>query len=110
MKIRLMNHRKTNKASQKELNDLETLLTLIGLDLVIQETEYFTGDDWLPLCNDIDSGEIYRNWFIWQDTEVTQEWEAYDHITNQRIIDSNLTRLTAKIDRIENQRNLQINN
>ncbi|WP_293117326.1 hypothetical protein [Okeania sp. SIO1I7] len=110
MNIRLMNHRKTHKPSQTKLNNLETLLTSIGLYLVIQETEYFTGDDWLSLCNDIDSGEIYRNWFIWQDTEVTQEWEAYDYVTNQRIIDSNLTQLTAKIDRIENQRNLQINN
>ncbi|NER07688.1 MAG: hypothetical protein F6K17_36555 [Okeania sp. SIO3C4] len=105
-----MNQGKTDKASQTELNDLETLLTSLGLYLVIQETEYFTGDDWLPLCNDIDSGEIYRNWFLWQDTEVTQEWEAYDHVTNQRIIDSNLTLLTAKIDEIENQRNLQVNN
>ncbi|MDJ0514920.1 MAG: hypothetical protein QNJ74_01240 [Trichodesmium sp. MO_231.B1] len=91
--------------SQTKKNDLETFLALVELNLMIQEIEYFTGDDWLSLCGDIDSGEIYRNWFIWQDTELTQEWEAYDHITNQRIVASNRTLLTAKIDEIENERN-----
>ncbi len=105
MKIRLMNQSKIPKVSQTKKNDLETFFDLVELNLVIQEIEYFTGDDWLSLCGDIDSGEIYRNWFIWQDTELTQEWEAYDHITNQRIIASNRTLLTAKIDEIENERN-----
>ncbi|MGD1698650.1 hypothetical protein [Dapis sp. BLCC M229] len=91
--------------SHTKKNDLETFFALVELNLVIQEIEYFTGDDWLSLCGDIDSGEIYRNWFIWQDIELTQEWEAYDHITNQRIIASNRTLLTAKIDQIENERN-----
>ncbi len=105
MKYTLINQSQNAKESQTEQNNLETLLTLVELNLLIQEMEYFTGDDWLSLCDDIDSGEIYRSWFIWQDTELTQEWEGYDHITNQRIIASNLTLLTAKIDKIENQRN-----
>ncbi len=105
MKLTLMNQKEIPDVSQTKKNDLETFFDLVELNLVIQEIEYFTGDDWLSLCGDIDSGEIYRNWFIWQDTELTQEWEAYDHITNQRIIASNRTLLTAKIDEIENERN-----
>ena len=105
MKLTLMNQKQIPDVSQTKKNDLETFLALVELNLVIQEIEYFTGDDWLSLCGDIDSGEIYRNWFIWQDTELTQEWEAYDHVTNQRIIASNWNLLTAKIDRIENERN-----
>ncbi len=105
MKLTLMNQKQIPDVSQKKKNDLETFLALIELNLVIQEIEYFTGDDWLSLCGDIDSGEIYRNWFIWQDTELTQEWEAYDHVTNQRIVANNRTLLTAKIDEIENERN-----
>jgi len=89
---------------------LETFLELMELNLMIQETEYFTGDDWLSLCGDIDTGEIYRGWFIWQDIELTQEWEGYDRVTDRRIIASNLNLLTAKIDEIENYRNLQVNN
>ncbi len=105
MKLTLMNKSQIPDISQTKKNDLETFLELAELNLVMQEVEYFTGDDWLSLCGDIDSGEIYRNWFIWQDTELTQEWEAYDHITNKRILGSNRTLLTAKIDRIENGRN-----
>lgn len=110
MKSKSINQSQTVQNPETELNNLETWLMLVGLDLVIQEIEYFTGDDWLPLCDDIDSGEIYQNWFIWQDTAVTQEWEAYDHVTNRRIITSDLKLLKTKIDRIENQRNLQLNN
>ncbi|MGD1715357.1 hypothetical protein [Dapis sp. BLCC M172] len=100
-----MNQSQISNFPQKKKNDLETFLELVELNLVIQEIEYFTGDDWLSLCGDIDSGEIYRSWFVWQDTEVTQDWEAYDHVTNQRIIASNRTLLIAKIDEIENGRN-----
>ncbi|MGD1807976.1 hypothetical protein ACP6PL_21435 [Dapis sp. BLCC M126] len=105
MKLTLINQSPTPDISETKKNDLETFLALVEVNLVMQEIEYFTGDDWLSLCGDIDSGEIYRNWFIWQDTELTQEWEAYDHVTNQRIIASNWTLLTAKIDQIENERN-----
>lgn len=100
-----MNKNQISDISQTKKNDLETFLALVEINLVIQEIEHFTGDDWLSLCGDIDSGEIYRSWFIWQDTELTQEWEGYDHVTNERIIASNFTLLTAKIDQIENGRN-----
>ncbi|MEB3339963.1 hypothetical protein [Okeania sp.] len=105
MKYTLINESKIPQNSQINNNDLETFLSIAELNLVMQEIEYFTGDDWLSLCGDIDSGEIYRNWFIWQDTELSQEWEAYDHVTNQRIIATNWSLLIAKIDRIENERN-----
>ncbi|MEM1171486.1 MAG: hypothetical protein AAGJ08_20995 [Cyanobacteria bacterium P01_H01_bin.35] len=105
MKITLINQSQISDIAQTKKNDLETFLALVELNLVIQEIEYFTGDDWLSLCGDIDSGEIYRNWFIWQDTELTQEWEAYDHVTNKQIVASNRTLLKAKIDEIENGRN-----
>jgi hypothetical protein len=110
MNSTFINHNQNTNLSQTKINDLEIWINLIDIDLLIREIEHFTGDDWLPLCDDIDSGEIYRNWFLWQDTEISQEWEAYDHITNQRIISNKLTLLKSKIDEIENQRNLQMNN
>jgi hypothetical protein len=83
--------------SQKELDDL---VTLAWIDLLVQEVNTFTADDWLPLCDDIDEGEIYRDWFLWQEKEVTQEWEAYDPLTNQRLVSRNLAKLKGWIDNI----------
>lgn len=83
--------------SQKELDNL---VSIAWIDLLIQEVNGFTADDWLPLCDDIDEGEIYREWFLWQDKEVTKEWEAYDPLTNQRLISRNLTELKRWIDNI----------
>ena len=56
------------------------------------------------LCGDIDDGEIYREWFLWQDSEVSQEWEAYDPITNYRVVASSREMLIFKIDKIEDER------
>ena len=83
--------------SQKQLGDL---VTIAWIDLLAQEVNAFTGDDWLPLCDDIDEGEIYREWFIWQDKDVTKEWEAYDPLTNQRLVSQNVTELKGWIDDI----------
>lgn len=74
------------------------------IDLVAGNFETLAGDDWLPLCGDIDDGEIYREWFLWEDSEVTQEWEAYDPITNDRVVAPSREMLIARIDRIENNR------
>ena len=87
--------------SQKEL---DKMVTLAWFDLIVREVNTFTADDWLPLCDDIDEGEIYRDWFLWEDREVSQEWEAYDPLTNQRLVSRNLTELKGWIDNIANSR------
>jgi hypothetical protein len=51
-----------------------------------------------------DNGEIYREWFLWQDSEVSQEWEAYDPITNYRVVAPSREMLISKIDQIEDER------
>ena len=86
--------------------DIETNTTIAWLDLVASAVDNFDGDDWLALCGDIDDGEIYRDWFIWQDTDFSQEWEAYDLITNQRFVATDLSLLKAKIDETEDARSL----
>ena len=85
-------------------NDLDACIAIAWLDLVAATQDDSNGDDWLALCGDIDEGEIYREWFLWYDSEVSQEWEAYDLATNQRIVASDLAQLKARIDLIENER------
>ncbi|NJK37441.1 MAG: hypothetical protein HC825_03530 [Oscillatoriales cyanobacterium RM1_1_9] len=74
------------------------------LNLVAQSVDSYAADDWLSLCPDIDEGEIYRDWFIWYDAEVAQEWEAYDPLTNQRYVHPNLAILKAQVDEVERKR------
>lgn len=82
-------------------NAIESCIVAAWFDLVVGNFDAVAGDDWLPLCGDIDDGEIYREWFLWQDSEVSQEWEAYDPITNERVVAPTKEMLIAKIDKIE---------
>ena len=83
---------------------MESCIVAAWIDLVGGDFDSLGGDDCLPLCGDIDDGEIYREWFLWQDSEVTQEWEAYDPITNYRVVASSREMLISKIDKIEDER------
>jgi hypothetical protein len=85
-------------------NAIESCIAAAWFDLVGRNFDAVAGDDWLPLCGDIDDGEIYREWFLWQDSEVCQEWEAYDPITNYRVVAFTKEMLIAKIDKIEDAR------
>jgi len=92
-----------NKAANSHSN-IDYCIAAAWIDLVGGDYSNFGGDDWLPLCGDIDDGEIYREWFLWQDSEVTQEWEAYDPITNYRVVASSREIMITKIDNIEDKR------
>ena len=83
---------------------IESCIVAAWIDLVGGDFDSLGGDDWLPLCGDIDDGEIYREWFLWQVSEVTQEWEAYDPITNYRVVAPSREMLISKIDKIEEER------
>ena len=83
---------------------LESCIAAAWIDLVGGDFDSLGGDDWLSLCGDIDDGEIYREWFLWQDTEETQDWEAYDPITNYRVVASSREIMITKIDNIEDKR------
>ena len=83
---------------------IDSCIAAAWLDLVGGDFDSLAGDDWLGLCGDIDEGELYREWFLWQDSEVTEEWEAYDPITNYRVVASSREMLIAKIDQIEDNR------
>lgn len=85
--------------------DIDACTALAWWDLVAGEWDETEGDDWLNLCGDISEGEIYQEWFLWQDAEVSGKWEAYDPITNLRHTEIDLPKLKAKIDLIENARN-----
>lgn len=85
--------------------NIDSCVTIAWLDLIASTVDNFDGDDWLALCGDIDEGEIYRDWFIWQDVDFSQEWEAYDLVTNKRFVAIDLSLLKAKIDVIEDARN-----
>lgn len=85
-------------------NNLDTCLAIAWLDLVASNVDPIEGDDWLPLCGDIDEGEIYREWFVWYDADVSKEWEAYDFLTDYRIVATNRASLIAQIDEIEDSR------
>ena len=83
---------------------IEACIAKAWVDLVAQDVASLGGDDWLSLCGDIDDGEIYLDWFLWQDTEVTQEWEGYDFSTDFRLVAADRESLILKIDRIEAER------
>lgn len=86
------------------LSDIDACVTRAWLDLVASDYGEQTGDDWLYLCDDIDQGEIYREWFLWEDQEVTQQWEAYDPVTNERFVAPDVSTLKTLIDQIEESR------
>ncbi len=94
----------TNEVNSE--SNMEYCIAAAWIDLVGGDYNSFTGDDWLAISGDIDQGEIYREWFLWQDSEVTEEWEAYDPITNYRIVASSRGILIAKIDQIEDTRKI----
>lgn len=85
-------------------NNLEECLKTAWLHLVAETVETYTGDDWLSLSPDIDEGELYRDWFIWYDGEVTEEWEAYDYLTDKRYANADLATVKALIDQVEDIR------
>jgi hypothetical protein len=93
-----------SNAVNVDRNAIDSCIVTAWLDLVGSDFDTLSGDDWLPLCGDIDEGEIYREWFLWQDSEVSEEWEAYDPITNYRVVAFSKEMLIAKIDRIEDTR------
>jgi hypothetical protein len=93
-----------SNAVDVDKNAIESCIVAAWFDLVGRNFDVVAGDDWLPLCGDIDDGEIYREWFLWQDSEVSSEWEAYDPITNDRVVARTKEMLIAKIDRIEDAR------
>ncbi|MGC9523959.1 MAG: hypothetical protein ACP5D7_00290 [Limnospira sp.] len=77
---------------------------------IAEEVDRFTGDDWLALCPDISEGELYRDWFLCYDAEVTGAWEAYDHLTDRQLISPNLEQIKTQIDAIEYGRQLSASN
>lgn len=91
-------------AQPKDFGQLASHLTLDWLDRIMTEVENFTGDDWLPLCPDIDQCEIYRDWLIYHDAEISQLWEAYDYQGDRFFTAGDIASLKQKIDRIENTR------
>lgn len=90
--------------SEENTYDLDTCITLAWLELVAVDADSLTGDDWLALCDDIDTGELYRDWFIWHDREVSGEWEAYDPFSDRRLVAPDLKHLKLTIDLIEDSR------
>ncbi|MEZ2279420.1 MAG: hypothetical protein ACBR12_21175 [Microcoleus sp.] len=87
-------------------SNLEYCIAAAWVDLVGGDYSSLGGDDWLAICGDIDEGELYKEWFVWQDSEVTKEWEAFDPITNYRIVAPSRAILIAQIDRIEATRKI----
>ena len=84
---------------------IDACTALAWVELVTLDTSTLKGDDWLALCDDIDSGEIYRCWFLWRDREVSGNWEAYDPLSDRRFVAKGKVFLKAAIDSIENARN-----
>jgi hypothetical protein len=98
----------TATATKSDLVDAEAIdacTALAWVELVALDASDLTGDDWLALCDDIDSGEIYRCWFLWRDREVSGNWEAYDPLSDRRFVAKGKVFLKAAIDSLEDARN-----
>lgn len=98
----------TTKCDLIDAEAIHACTALAWLELVALDANVLTGDDWLALCEDIDSGEIYRDWFLWQDAEVSGDWQAYDHLSDRRFVAQGKVCVKAMIDAIENARNQAI--
>jgi hypothetical protein len=96
------------KSDLIEAEAIDACTALAWVELVALDASVLKGDDWLALCDDIDSGEIYRCWFLWQDREVSGNWEAYDPLSDRRFVAKGKVFLKAAIDSIENARNRAI--
>ncbi len=98
----------TTKCDLVNAEAIHACTALAWLELVALDANVLTGDDWLALCDDIDSGEIYRDWFLWQDAEVSGDWQAYDPLSDRRFAAQGKVFVKAMIDAIENARNQAI--
>lgn len=96
------------KSDLFDADPIDACTALAWIELVALDADVLTGDDWLALCDDIDSGEIYLGWFLWHDREVSGNWEAYDHLSDRRFAAQGKVFLKATIDAIENARNKAI--
>ena len=63
----------TTKSDSVDADAIDACTALAWVELVALDNSALTGDDWLVLCDDIDSGEIYRGWFLWHDREVDRK-------------------------------------
>jgi len=98
----------TTKSDFVDADAIDACIALAWVELVALDDSALTGDDWLILCDDIDSGEIYRGWFMWHDCEVSDNWEAYDPLSDRRFVHKGKVFVKAAIDSIENARNKAI--
>ncbi|PSB26298.1 hypothetical protein C7B69_11795 [filamentous cyanobacterium Phorm 46] len=96
------------KSDSVDADAIDACTALAWVELVALDDSALTGDDWLVLCDDIDSGEIYRGWFMWHDCEVSGNWEAYDHLSDRRFVAKSQVFAKSAIDSIENARNKAI--
>jgi hypothetical protein len=104
MKSNLTLTTSTSESNARFANSCDTSLSISDLQKILNKIETFSGDEWLSLCPDIDQGELYREWFICYDPEVTQTWEAYDYLTDDWFELEDLSQVKATINRIENAR------
>ncbi len=98
----------TTKSDSVDAEAIDACTALAWVELVALDDSALTGDDWLVLCDDIDSGEIYRGWFLWHDCQVSGNWEAYDPLSDRRFVHKGKVFVKAAIDSIENARNKAI--
>ncbi|MEG4961646.1 MULTISPECIES: hypothetical protein [unclassified Microcoleus] len=96
------------KSDSVDAEVIDACTALAWVELVALDASALTGDDWLALCDDIDSGEIYRCWFLWCDREISGNWEAYDPLSDRRFVAKGKVLIKAAIDAIENSRNKAI--
>ncbi len=94
----------TSELTANSSNSCNVSLTVSDLQNIIENMKTFTGDEWLSFTPDIDQGELYRDWFIWYDAEVTHTWEAYDYLSERWFEAEDLATVKATIDLIENAR------
>ncbi|WP_293148522.1 MULTISPECIES: hypothetical protein [unclassified Microcoleus] len=96
------------ESNSVDADAIDACTALAWVELVALDNSALTGDDWLVLCDDIDSGEIYRGWFLWHDREVSGNWEAYDHLNDRRFVAKSQVFAKSAIDSIEDARNRAI--
>ncbi|MEB3884369.1 hypothetical protein [Lyngbya sp. CCY1209] len=85
---------------RKSFSDPEACILWAWLELSDRREDPFPEAEWLPLCNDITRGELYRRWLILPHATDGYRWNAYHLPTHLQLTTTGRSHLHRQIDRL----------
>ncbi|MGC9524014.1 MAG: hypothetical protein ACP5D7_00570 [Limnospira sp.] len=85
---------------RKSFSDPEACILRAWLELSDRREDPFPPAEWLPLCNDIARGELYRRWLLLPHATDGYRWIAYHLPTHFQLTAKGRSHLHRQIDRL----------